>query len=300
MGSDKITSKTAHLLIGFVLVGSIAHAEEPVVRRPAPTRIIATSPSNTEIICALGARGRLVAVSSYATHPPEIRDLPKIGGLIDPDMESILALAPDLLVMRGINPHVEKLCHDHDIRIYQDKTDTLPTMYTTVAELGEILGRQTAAKKLIEDTRTQLARIEKRAGKRHRPTVLLTLRSPDKLGGITTVSNKSYLGQVVELAGGTNIFAEHPAPYPQVSLEDIVSLQPDIIIEAMPGEKNATALQKQLLQQWRDVGNLQAGKRGTVVVLTEDYVLIPSPRVVQLAERLQSIFQSAGEKSASK
>ncbi|MEZ6084949.1 MAG: ABC transporter substrate-binding protein [Phycisphaerae bacterium] len=67
--------------------------------------------------------------------------------------------------------------------------------------------------------------------------MLLTLRSPDKLGGITTVSRRSYLGQVIELAGGDNIFADLETPYPQIGLEDIVSQQPDIIIEAMPGER---------------------------------------------------------------
>ena len=90
-------SKSAHIALALVgmLVLCVA-AGDPSESSKAPQRIIATSPSNTEIICALGAADRLVAVSSYATHPPEILKLPKIGGLFDPDMESILALAPDL------------------------------------------------------------------------------------------------------------------------------------------------------------------------------------------------------------
>ncbi len=288
--------KSAHIALTLVgmLVLCVA-AGEPNESSKTPRRIIATSPSNTEIICALGAADRLVAVSSYATHPPEILKLPKIGGLFDPDMESILALAPDLLVMRGRNPQVEKLCQDHHIRFYEDKTDTLDTLFTTIRELGDILNRSDEATELIKRTREQLDKIKSSVGERQRPKVLLTLRSPDKLGGITTVSRQSYLGQVIELAGGDNIFAELETPYPQIGLEDIVSKQPDIIIEAMPGEEDADALQKQLLTQWRDVGSINAANEGRVVVLTEDYVLIPSPRVVQLAKRLQQAFQSMDE-----
>ncbi len=279
----------------YALVGTLAFcfaSGDSGKPTPTPRRIIATSPSNTEIICALGAADRLVAVSSYATHPPEILKLPKIGGLFDPDMEAILTLAPDLLVMRGRNPHVEKLCLDHNIRFYEDKTDTLDTLYNTIRELGDILDRSKEAAELIESTRIRLDKIKNAAASRKRPRVLLTLRSPDKLGGITTVSRSSYLGQVIELAGGDNVFASLSTPYPQISLEDIVSKQPDIIIEAMPGEDNPEALREQLLRQWRDLGSIDAASQGNVVVLTEDYVLIPSPRVVLLAERLNRIFQS--------
>ncbi|GJM26645.1 MAG: cobalamin-binding protein [Phycisphaerae bacterium] len=286
-------------MAAVALVGTLAFcvaANDSSDPPSAPRRIIATSPSNTEIICALGAADRLVAVSSYATHPPEILKLPRIGGLIDPDMESILVLAPDLLVMRGRNPQVEKLCIDHHIRFYEDKTDTLDTLFTTIRELGAILDRSGKASELIDRTRRQLDDVKSSVGKRKRPKVLMTLRSPDKLGGITTVSRQSYLGQVIELAGGDNIFASLDTPYPQIGLEDIISKQPDIIIEAMPGVKNAEKLAEQLLKQWRDVGNINAAQHGRVVVLTEDYVLVPSPRVVLLAKRLQKIFESVETK----
>jgi iron complex transport system substrate-binding protein len=291
----RIQSRTISAVTAIALAGTFAFgvaASDSAEPPSTPRRIIATSPSNTEIICALGAGDRLVAVSSYATHPPEILKLPKIGGLFDPDMESILALAPDLLVMRGRNPQVERLCRDHNIQFYEDKTDTLASLYTTIRELGEILDRSGDAAQLVNHTRDQLDAIRSSVGKRKRPRVLMTLRSPDKLGGITTVSQESYLGQVIELAGGDNVFAALDTPYPQIGLEDIVSKQPDIIIEAMPGEKDPDQLTKQLIEQWRDVGNIKAANRGRVVVLTEDYVLIPSPRVVQLAKRLQQVFQS--------
>ncbi len=295
MRIQRSTNSVVTVIAFFFSLAFCAAAGESSKADALPRRIIATSPSNTEIICALGAADRLVAVSSYATHPPEILKLPKIGGLFDPDMESILVLDPDLLVMRGRNANVEKLCSDHNIRFYEDKTDTLDTLYTTIRELGDILGRPEDATELIKRTKSRLKEIKSTATKT-RPKVLLTLRSPDKLGGITTVSRKSYLGQVIEFAGGENVFANLDTPYPQISLENIVSKQPDVIIEAMPGEENADKLQKQLLAQWRDVGNIKAAKRGHIVVLTEDYVLIPSPRVVLLAERLQNIFQSLDDK----
>ncbi|NOX57990.1 MAG: ABC transporter substrate-binding protein [Planctomycetes bacterium] len=280
-------------LVALVL-GCVIGQDKPSPT-PAPTRIIATSPSNTEIICALGACDRLVAVSSYATYPPEIQGVQRIGGLLDPDMESILALSPDLLVMRGVSTQIQNLCRDHSIRFYQDRTDTLETMYKTIRELGELLHLQTEASALILKTRDQLRQIQKSVKARRRPRVLLTLRSPDKLSSITTVSDKSYLGEVIKLAGGDNVFGNLNAAYPSITLEDIVAQQPDLIIEAMPGEKNPKKLRENAIGLWRGVAGIQAGQRGNVIVLTEDYVLIPSPRVVQLATRLQRIFDSAGD-----
>ncbi len=274
------------LLTGVLIIG-------PVQSQPAPgpfRRVIASAPNNAEIVCALGAEDLLVGVSPYATFPSSLATLPKIGGIQDPDLEQILALRPDLLILRGRFPQVEKLCAARDIAIYYDQTDTLPSLYQTITDIGRLLDRTAQAQQLVESIRTELAKIRSATANGSRPRVLLTVRSPDRLADITSVGGRSYLDTLIEIAGGNNMFGDLDAAYPHVSLEEIIARDPEVILEAMPGEDLTESAQDKLFQQWKAVGTLTAVRHGRVHWLTADYVLVPSPRVTLLASKLQALL----------
>ncbi|MCB9851021.1 MAG: ABC transporter substrate-binding protein [Phycisphaerales bacterium] len=253
------------------------------------SRIIANAPSNAEIVCALGACDKLVGVSRYATYPTEVKDLPKLGGLDDPDLEAMLALRPDLVIQRGGNPHVERMCEQQQIVLYIDRTDSLPSLFTTIDELGGLLGRTEEAANLAKSLRDRLDAVRAKAPK-HRPRVLLVLRSPDRLAPLTTVGKPSYLSSVIELAGGDNVFGNVDVAYPQIGLEEVIAARPDVILDVMPGEEIDDTRRAALLKQWQAVASVPAVQSDEVHILTEDYVLIPSPRVVLLAEKLNRLF----------
>lgn len=254
-----------------------------------PTRIIANAPSNVEIVCALGAEDLLVGVSDYAKYPESICKLPRVGGLDDPDLEAIVALRPDLVIQRGHNEHVASLCARLGIRMYEDRTDSLPSLYTTITELGDLLNRRQQATDLCHSIRSRLEAIARQAP-HDRPRVLLALRSPDRLAPMTTVGKLSYLHAVIELAGGLNIFADAGIAYPTIGLEEIVARSPDVILDALPGEAIDETRRRELLAQWARLATVPAVQRGDIHFLTEDYVLTPSPRVTLLAARLNEIF----------
>lgn len=264
---------------------------------PPARRIIANAPSNVEVVCALGATDRLVGVSAYATYPPTIKDLPKVGGLDDPDLERIVALKPDLLLQRGHNPHVTELCARHGIRLYVDRTDSLATLYGTIADIGGMIGREEAAQELATSIREHLERVAREAPPR-RPRVLLALRSRDRLTPLTTVGKPSYLHEVIEIAGGTNVFGDMEVPYPEITLEDVIARAPDIIIEAQPGAELTPDEAERLTAQWAELRSVPAVRNSAIHVLTEDYVLTPSPRVVLLADRLHGLFTSEATERA--
>jgi len=254
-----------------------------------PSRIIANAPSNAEIVCALGAEDLLVGVSDYAKFPESIRKLPRVGGLDDPDLETIVALRPDLVIQRGHNEHVASLCARLGIRMYADRTDSLPSLYTTITELGDLLDRRQQATELCHSIRSRLEAIAGQAPS-SRPRVLLALRSPDRLTPMTTVGKSSYLHAVIELAGGLNIYADAGIAYPTIGLEEIVARSPDVILDALPGETIDEARRRELLAQWAKLATVPAVQRGDIHFLTEDYALTPSPRVTLLAARLNEIF----------
>jgi len=274
----------------FLASLSPVSAAEPTPVGPTPIRILANAPSNAEIVCALGVCDRLVGVSTFVTFPPELRSLPRIGGLQDPDLEAIVALHPDLLLQRGHNEHVIALCRKHGIRLYVDRTDSMSSLYTTISELGAIMAREAQAATLNEDIRVQLAKIAENAPEQP-PRVLLALRSPDRLAPLTSVGEPSFLHEIIKLAGGRNVQAHSQVPYPTLDLEEIIAAQPDIILDVMPGRELSAADHQEIVVQWSRLRTVPAVRQGRIHVLTEDYALTPSPRVVLLAERLNKIFR---------
>jgi iron complex transport system substrate-binding protein len=256
-----------------------------------PRRIIALAPSNAEIVWELGAGKRLVGVSPYVTYPSELQGIAKIGGLHDPDMETILGLQPDLLLMRGANVHLENLCKSQGIGLYYDRTDSLNSIFTTIEELGEALKLEAKAAELAGSVRQRLENV-RGPEESNRPRVLLTVRIPERLSTITTVGRGSYLHELVEWVGGENIFGDMDVLWPEVRLEEVVARRPDIIIEAMPNQKLDGGRREELIEQWRALGTLDANVLDRIHFITEDYALIPSHRVALMAERLSALIAS--------
>ncbi len=257
----------------------------------APRRIVTIAPNAAEIICALGAGDRIVAVSKFCVYPPELKERPRVGGLFDPDLEKIVALRPDFVVLRGRNEAVERLCRNRGIAIYRDKTDTLAGVETCIVELGKSLGRCDEAAALVERFRSRIEAVRRRTADRPRPRVLLTVsRRPDRLANLLTTGRGTFLNEMLDIAGGINVFGHLDMAYPQVSLESIVARRPEVIIELMPEVTVTAALKRDMLNQWRTVGSFPAVNERRIFFLTDEHCLIPSLRYVEIIERVSRLL----------
>ncbi|MCH7525971.1 MAG: ABC transporter substrate-binding protein [Planctomycetes bacterium] len=249
-------------------------------------RIIALAPNAAEIICGLGACDALVGVSRFCDYPPEIDHLPKIGGLRDPDLEVVLSLDPDLFIFRGNSPALEQLCRDHDIHIYDDPTETLGDIYRTVAELGRLVGREVEAERMIADVQTTLAEIVSAVADQPRVRVLFVVwRSADTLTNVMTTGRDTFLNELIDIAGGRNVFGTMDVRYPTVSLEEIIAAAPEVIVDVTGGQELSPVQKASLLAQWRKLGPIPAVENGRIHFVTDSYITIPSQRVT-LAARL--------------
>ena len=281
-------------LSGFAALMSAcapAPAPQATTSQPTPQRIVTIAPNAAEIVAALGAEDRLVGVSEFCIYPPSLAALPRVGGLFNPDLESILRLNPDLLIIRGSAPEVERLCQDAGIRLYHDPTEGLEDIFTAIAELGEILDRETAAGALALEMRGRIAVITRAVKDKPRPRVFFSIaRDPTSLARVSSAGADTFVDSLITLAGGENIFHDLEIAYPEVSLEDILTAQPDVIIEAMPEKEATSALKRQVIQQWRALGVMPAVRNGRVYILTDPNLLIPSPRVVDSIARLAGVL----------
>lgn len=271
---------------------SSAPSSSPSPSAAPPSRIVTIAPNADEILCLLGAAERIVGVSRFTLFPAELADRPRVGGLYDPDLERILALRPDLIILRGHNEQIEQLCARHAIRLYHDPTETLADLFKTVEDIGRLVGREAEARQCVERLRGELDSLrleaQRRLGASTRPSVLLTTaRNPAGLKDILTSARGTIHDELITLAGGQNLFGDIDIQYPQVSLEDIVANAPDVIIELMPEVHVTQELGRQLADQWREAGPIPACTTGRIHVLGDEprYAgsLVPSPRMVELA-----------------
>jgi len=272
----------------FLAAASLVGCREKPSKKPvravagAPRRIITIAPNAAEIISTLGAADRLVAVSQFCKYPPDLANLPRVGGLINPNLEAILALDPDLVILGGRCPEIERFCESCGIAFHNDPTECLEDVFSKISTLGEIVERQAAARRLAGEMRRRLDAITAATRACARPRVLfVTSRAAASLASVTTAGKDTFVSEMIDRAGGVNVFGHLDVPYPQVSLEDILMAQPEVIIEAMPGETSSDALREEARRQWSRIGPMPATRTDRVYVVTESHLLIPSPRVVE-------------------
>jgi len=263
----------------------------PASASAPPQRIVAIPPSAVEFLFALGAGDRVAAVGDWCRHPPEATRLPRIGGETNPGLEQILALRPDLLIVQGKAEKVEAFGREHGIRILHMNTDTLPTLRAGVRELGRLVGCAAEAERLAARIDLDLAAVAHRVAGRPRPRVFLCMNhSPGTLRGLSTAHGASLLSGLLEIAGGRNLLGDVELAYPPVSKEELLRRAPEVIFDLHPGEELSDEARRELLADWQAMATVPAVRDGRVYLLTDEALLIPGPRVTQVARRLAEIL----------
>ncbi|MCX5783139.1 MAG: ABC transporter substrate-binding protein [Elusimicrobia bacterium] len=195
--------------------------------RAAEKRIISLLPSYTEILFALDAK-QIVGVSNYCDFPPEALKTEKIGDLWHPNTEKIISLRPDVVIAGKwkSSPAVAALKR-FNIKILEiPEAEKIEDIYTTISIIANETDTLPKARELIEEISYAVAEISAKAAvKKNKPRVYIEVDSPQ-----WTAGKNSYLSDMVEKAGGINIFADIKQPYARVSLETIIFRKPDVII----------------------------------------------------------------------
>lgn len=268
------------LFIALAIVPGLLRSSPQTSDGPKATaqRIVVIAPNSAETICELGACDRIVGVSKFCVFPPQLLDKPRIGGLYDPDLERIVALRPDLMVLRGRSETLMTLAAQRGIAVYIDETDSLAGVVQTARDLGILMHLESAAERVVAHFEQRLRAIAERTQGRARPRVLVTIsRSTDRLADILTAGKSSFLSEMIHLAGGTNIFGDMDVAYPQVSVETIIARRPDIIIELQPELQLTPEIRGRMSDQWFAPGGPFPAVQPRLFILNDQRALIPSP-----------------------
>jgi iron complex transport system substrate-binding protein len=274
-------------------VVSIATAQPRAAR---PMRIVSTTPSITESLFALGLGDRVVGVSEFSRYPPQVTSLPKVGSELGPNLERIVTLRPDLVVISDRLPTLGQRLEAARIPFLAVSLGNLASISSAMLRIGAAAGIEPHAHEVVATLQSRLDRLRERPAPTPRPKVLLIMgRTLEALTGMVAVGRDSYLNDLIEIAGGTNILAASTAiPYPRVTLESVLSLNPDVIVDTI--DMGATNANRELLQAssmalWTRFEMLSAVKSGRIRAAETDALFVPGPRVVDGAEWLAVVIR---------
>jgi len=238
-----------------------------------PTKIVSLTPSNTEILFALGAGSRVAGRSENDNYPAEAKSIPVVGGLSGPNTESIIKLAPEVVfaIKGSLTDEAQKLLESSGIKVVTFNPANIDGVYSDIRIAGEICNTQTKAKALTDSMQAKREEILAKIANVKPKKVFVDL------GGLYTAGQGSFIDSMLKELKADNVAAQTTGEWPQLSVEQIVSSDPDVYIslysniddlKAVSGLSSTTAFKN---------GNVKVIETGTA---DNDVVQRPGPRVI--------------------
>ncbi len=254
-----------------------------------PMRIVSTAPANTEILFAIGAGDQVVGDTTYCTYPPEADNRTKVGGFSPKTIstETILGLAPDLvLTTGGFQQEMTAGLRAMKLSVLSYDAKTLAEIVHNVRQLGVVTGHAAEANALADRLVSRAEAVRKRSANvplDQRPRVLLLLGEEP----LATAGPKSYTGEMLELAGGRNLFADTDQVYVPISEEEIIRRNPDAIVLWQMGEPLERVGRVARRPAWR---GLTAVRENRLLHIDDDLLSRPGPRLFDGLEQLAALL----------
>ena len=250
-------------------------------------RIISLSPSNTEIVFALGLGDKVVGVTDYCNYPPEAAEKDKVGGFADPNIEVILTLEPDLVLAGSLHEEVVARLEERDIPVLVMEPQTVDHVYEAIRLVGTAVRVKETAETVVSEIEQQINSVrEKLAALKddEKVTVYYELWYDPPM----SVGNRTFIHEVITAAGGKNIFADVEDNYPTVSPEAVAEKNPRVILYPDDhGTAEMVSDQYYARPGWSEIAAL---KDKRIYGVNSDLINRPGPRVGQIIQEVAALF----------
>lgn len=247
----------------------------------SPQRIISLSPSMTELVYAVGAGDRLIAVSAFSDYPFNATTLPRISNSIGIDLESLIQLNPDLILAEeGEYNHITlKRLKQLGFKIYTIENNGLQSIAESLLKIGKLTGTEKKAVLASKNFSVGLRRLIQTETVKNKPKVFYEL----SLHPLMTEAGKESIPEIVKLCGGEPLFSDLTQPAPAINLEAVLALNPDIIITSYD-EKGS----QKFWQAWPEVS---AVKNRQIFYIKPDILQRATPRILKGGQRVCNIIR---------
>ena len=259
--------------------------KQVVLARPAQ-RVISMAPHVTELLFAAGGGARIIGAMNYSDYPVEARSIPLIGSNSQIDLERVIALKPDLLIVWQSGNTARQIAQLQSlgIPVFDSEPRTLETVATSLERFGRLLGTEPQAQLAAARMRAQVAGLNKRYGSR--PPVPVFYQAWDS--PVYTLNGNQIASDAIRLCGGRNVFGALKTIAPQVSVEAVLQLDPEVIV----GGKLYTP-QDRGLSIWQPYKDMTAVRRRNLFTFEEELLTRPGPRIVDGAASLCARLEEA-------
>jgi len=244
-----------------------------VLQQPA-TRVVSLAPSITESLFAIGAGDQVVGVTDYCDFPPQVRSCHRVGGMINPSIEAIVGLSPDLIVvsMEGNQRQDFITLTSLNVPVFVTNPRTLEGINRSLEQLGVLTGHTGEAAMLVDSLSWRTAQLRAAADTRRTRTLLFVSVQP-----LMAVGAKTFLNELLTAAGGDNLAAASGLTYPSLSREMVLTQDPEVVLitsDAIQSTESITSM----YPEW---AHLSAVRSGHVYRINPDLVTRPGPRAVE-------------------
>jgi iron complex transport system substrate-binding protein len=248
-----------------------------------PVRIVSLAPSNTEILFFLGLGSRVVGDTTYCDYPAEAKNVTKIGGFMDPSLEQVVALKPDLVLATDMHQSIIKNMEDAGLKVLVLNPNTLEEIFDSIVLVGKAAGVENQAVDLTQGLKERVQAVSQKVADisdNQRPTVFYEMWYEP----LMSIGKDNLIGQMIQIAGGTNITGDIPEQYPQVSEELIIARNPQVMIISY-GHENQEISPAQIAARrgWQNIAFVQSNR---IYTIDTDLLTLPGPRIVDGLEQM--------------
>ncbi|MFP3999244.1 MAG: ABC transporter substrate-binding protein [Desulfobacterales bacterium] len=284
--------RTCLLLLFLLAAGNLLEAAEVTdhagrrINAPEnPKRVVSLAPSITEMVYAVGRGNLLVGATEFSNYPVQAGDIPSVGSYVNLDIEKIVSLNPDLCIaVKDGNPiRVVRRLEGLGIPVYAVDPMDLDSVMDSIEDIGWLLGAGKQAGKVIDDMEKRLSAVQKKlSGISGRPGVFFQIG----VNPVISAGYDTFIHELIKKAGGKNLAGEHKG-YPRFSTEEVLALDPEIIIVTSMNRQKAF---ERVVKEWKQWKNLSAAVNDRIYLVNSDLVDRPSPRLIKGLEELARLI----------
>lgn len=260
-----------------------AQRSAPGAGQPPLPRIVSLAPSVTETLFALGAGPEVVGVSTYCDYPPEAKKLPKVGSFLTANVEAIVALRPTLVIGLNLSSDQRELqaLRSIGISVLMVSEETLADIRSAIGTIGEGIGRHAQAETLLARLDSHIAETRRRLANAPSVRVLMLVGHQP----LVAVGRGTFLDELLTMAHADNIADRSRQPWPRLSMEYIIAMAPQVIIDGQMGTEAARPG-----GFWNNYPTIPAVQYGRVYGYAQDPMLRPGPRAWQSFDLLAAMI----------
>jgi iron complex transport system substrate-binding protein len=285
MAGGAVKNKIILLLLLIIQILLLSGCVKPERPQDSRMRIVIASPEVAEIVTHLGAGDLIVGVTRECDYPADLRHKNQIGTFGKIDMEKVVSLEPDIVFVSGLEQEfMAQELAKLSIRVEKIYPSSLDEMLQSITGIGEILGKQEAAK-VLTDSLKLMIRDYKKSLPGNKPRLYVEIYG----NPVMSISDGSYIGELVELAGFDNVFGELPRDYSRISPEAVLAADPEYILLLYPG---ISAEQVSSRKGWSQVSAVRNNRVFAAAEIDADLFVRATPRSLKGVRKLRALLEA--------